>query len=165
MLLLCNLGLIGYTSRERADITEQIVLHNSMKMKLILVTCFVLLSWCPILESNLSRGSIIAIVYGAMSKKWPLRIFLLYFNFFGYFASSNPPLPESSCRHFLPLHVWLPFRIQNGRFIQGSKNELTPIKLKSILSCSSDHKDSKNIWFAICPMFGNGVMGQVSFIC
>ena len=58
------------------------------------------------------------IVYGAMSKKWLLRVFLLYFNFLGYFASSNPPLPESSCRQFSPLHAWLPFRIQNGRFIQ-----------------------------------------------
>ena len=61
---------------------------------------------------------IITLVYGAMSKKWLLRVFLLYFNFLGYFASSNPPLPESSCRQFFPLHAWLPFRIQNGRFIQ-----------------------------------------------
>ena len=104
-------------------------------------------------------------MHGAMSKIGLLRISLLYFIFFGYFASSNPFLPESSCRHFSPLHVWLPFGIQNGRFILGSKilgskNQLTPIKLTSISSCSSDHKNSKIIWFAICPMFGNGVMGQ-----
>ena len=43
--------------------------------------------------------------------------------------------------------------------IQGSKNQLIPIKLKSMSSCSSD-KDSKNVWFAMCPMFRNGVMGQ-----
>ena len=51
------------------------------------------------------------IVYGAMSKKWLLRVFLLYFNLLGYFASSNPPLPESSCRQFLLTHLWRPFRI------------------------------------------------------
>ena len=34
------------------------------------------------------------------------------------------------------------------------------IKLKSMSSCLSDHKDSKNVWFSVCPMFGNGVMGQ-----
>jgi hypothetical protein len=34
------------------------------------------------------------------------------------------------------------------------------IKLKSMSSCSSDRKDSKNVWFSVCPMFGNGVMGQ-----
>ena len=75
----------------------------------------------------------VLLVYGAMSKIGLLRIFLLQFNFVGYFASSNPSLPESSCCHFFPLHVWLPFRIQNGRFIQGSKNQLTLIKLKSML--------------------------------
>ena len=37
------------------------------------------------------------------------------------------------------------FEFENGRFIQGSKNELTPINLKSMPSCSSDHKDSKNV--------------------
>ena len=46
-----------------------------------------------------------------------LQVFLLQFNFVGYFASSNPSLPESSCRHVFSLHVWLPFQIQNGRFI------------------------------------------------
>ena len=34
------------------------------------------------------------------------------------------------------------------------------IEKKSMLSCSSGHKDSKNVWFAICPMFRNRVMGQ-----
>ena len=44
-------------------------------------------------------------------------------------------------------------------YIQRSKNQLTPIKLKSVSSCSSDHMDSKNVWFARCPKFRNGVMG------
>ena len=36
------------------------------------------------------------------------------------------------------------------------------IKLKSMSSCLSDRKDSKNVWFSVCPMFGtgNGVTGQ-----
>ena len=41
-------------------------------------------------------------MYGAMSKIGLLRIFLLQFKFVGFFASSNPSLPESSCRHFFP---------------------------------------------------------------
>ena len=61
----------------------------------------------------------IHIVYGAMSKIGLLPIFLLYFNFVGYLASSNPSPPEFGCRHVFPLHVWLPFQIQNDRFIQG----------------------------------------------
>ena len=51
--------------------------------------------------------------------------------------------------------------IQNGRFIQGSNNQITLIKLKSMSSCTSDHKDFKNVWFAICPMFGNGVWAKM----
>ena len=30
--------------------------------------------------------------------------------FFGYFTSLYLPLQESSCRHFPPIHLWLPFR-------------------------------------------------------
>ena len=52
-----------------------------------------------------------------------LRVFfavgLLYFFVCGYFASLYLPLQESSCRHCFTIHLWLPFRIQNGRFIQG----------------------------------------------
>ena len=44
--------------------------------------------------------SIHTLVYGGMYKIGLLRI--LQFNFVGYFASSNPSLPESSCRHFCP---------------------------------------------------------------
>ena len=62
-------------------------------------------------------------------EKWPLLIFLLYFIFFGYFASSNPSLPESSC-HFSPLHAWLPFRIQNGRHIQFFRVHATIARLR-----------------------------------
>ena len=42
-----------------------------------------------------------------------LGVFLLYI----YFTSLYLPLQESSCRQFLLSHAWLPFRIQNGRFI------------------------------------------------
>ena len=48
-----------------------------------------------------------------------LQVFLLYFNLFGYFTSLYLPLQESSCGQFFLLHAWLPFRIPNGRFIQG----------------------------------------------
>ena len=44
--------------------------------------------------------------------------------------------------------------------MQGSKNQLTQTKFKSMSSCLSDHKDSKNVKFAICPMFRNAVIGQ-----
>ena len=35
----------------------------------------------------------------------------------------------------------------------GIENQLTPIKLKSMLSCSSDHKDSKDVWFAMSDVW------------
>ena len=46
-----------------------------------------------------------------------LQVFCYTLIFFDYFASSNLSLSVSSCRHFSPLHVWLPFLIKNGRFI------------------------------------------------
>ena len=50
------------------------------------------------------------------SKKWPLRKFLLYF--FGLFCLFKPPYQNRVVAIFSPLHAWLPFRIQNGRFVQ-----------------------------------------------
>ena len=103
-------------------------------------------------RTNLSIQGISRLVSGAMSTIGLLQIFYMQLQFilFGYFASSNPSLPESSYRLFSPLHVWLPIRIQNGRFIQGSKNQLTPIKLISI--CHNVRliiMILKKIWFAI----------------
>ena len=67
-----------------------------------------------------SLYSTLIVVYGAMSKIGLLRIFLLHFNLFGYFASSNP----SYQNRFVAMHAWVQFRNQNGRFIQGSKNQV-----------------------------------------
>ena len=73
-----------------------------------------------------------------------------------YFASSNPSLPESSCSHFFPCMHGCHFEFKMADLYRDRK-----IKLKCMSSCSSDHKDSKNVWLAIlCPMFCNGVMGQ-----
>ena len=71
------------------------------------------------------------LVYGAMSKIGLLRIFLLQFNFVWLFCIFKPFPTRIEQSPFSPLHVWLPVRSQNGRFIQGSKNQLTHIKLKS----------------------------------
>ena len=99
---------------------------------------------------------IINLVYGAMSKIGPLQIFLL---FFGYFASSNPSLPESSCRHFFPCMYGchLKFKIP---IYTGIKKSTYSNQVEKHVILFVYHKDSKNVWFAVCPMFRNVVMGQ-----
>ena len=77
------------------------------------------------------------IVYGAMSKIELLQIVLLYFNLFGYFASSNPSLPESSCRHFPPCMYGCHFEFKmadTGRF-QAKFNALF---LKTMGTCNDN---------------------------
>ena len=76
----------------------------------------------------------------------PASVFAI---FVGYFASSNPSPPFPPCMHGCL------FEFKMADLYRDRK-----IKLKSMSSCSSDHKDSKNVWISICPMFGNGVMGQ-----
>ena len=39
-----------------------------------------------------------------------------------------------------------------------SKNEIAPIKLKRMPTCSSEHKEFKNVQFSLCPMFHYGVI-------
>ena len=114
----------------------------------------------PTVKSRSSKrrvnGRTCSIVYGATSKKWPLRIFLLYFNFVGYFVSSNPPLYQNRVVAIFPLACMAAF--SNSKWPIYTRHR--KIKLKSMSSCSSDHKDFKIVWISIRPMFGNGVMGQ-----
>ena len=122
--LLCGLTTGGYNIVHKTFSHFMTILTNSSVVHISPFICYTYIIFVFggvfLIQSNWTASSVWRCVI--------LRVFLLLkFNYFGYFASSNPSLPESSCRHFLPLHAWLPFRIQNGRFIQGSK-----IKLKSM---------------------------------
>ena len=99
------------------------------------------ISWC-----------IHLVVYGAMLKK----LTFIYFLLFCLFKPSPTRIELSpffplACMATISNSKWQIYRV----FYRDRK-----IKLKSMSSCLSDHKDSKNVWFSICPMFGNGVMGQ-----
>ena len=56
-----------------------------------------------------------------------------------YYATDQ----ESSCCHFSRMHMAAILKLNGRHNIQRSKNQLSQIKLKSISSCSSAHKDFK----------------------
>ena len=113
-----------------------------------------------IYKKTLPISSLCYSVWRYVEKNGPCEYFCYTLILLAILPLQTLPYQNRVVGIFFPLHAWLPFRIQNGRVKQFFYRDKKKIKLKSMSSCLSDYKDSKNVWFSICPMFGTGVMGQ-----
>ena len=100
------------------------------------------------------------LVYGAMSKIGLLRDFFATVIFVGYFASSNPPLLESSCRHCISLAYRSMATISNFKMADLYRDQQIYLLQSSWKACHFIRliiRILKMYSLLLCAMFRNGV--------